>query len=889
MPKQISLSTFLLWFTLASTASAITKPTLPQYQVNTDLSNSPVTGKSIPVASGGDIQAAINSANPGDEIVLQAGGTWIGQYVLPNKGQNSAWITIRSSAVSNLPAPGTRVSPQDAANMPKIMAQGTGAAFAFANKANHYRLIGLDITEQPAQYLNYGLIMQGDPNDTDPTDLPSYITVDRCYIHGGALGHIKFGWQMNGSYLALIDSYVSEMHGIGQDSQAVMGYMGTGPLKISNNFLEGAAENVMFGGAYDAIPNTTTADVTFTKNYLYKPLAWQNSIVPQPSLTTVNGTSGGTLVPGTYYYAVIAQGTAGTLTTPGSCQSTRSNEVAVTVVPGQNATALQWTEPSYGDSQDTRFADSFVVLRTQDPPGAANRTWTYYVMTPTAGATALTFTDNGSSAQTGYAEWPRFWDIKNLLEIKNGVRMLVDSNVMEGNWFAAQNGFSILFTPRNEAPFMPGNRISDITFSNNVVRHVSGGINIASEDDLQSPVDSLQEQATARLAFVNNLFEDVSWNYGGVGAFAELQSNSVAGLPPAHDLLFDHNTIFQNGNVANIYVAAGALQDVSITNNIFGEGSYGWYVNALGQSYNALAQALTGLNFANNVWAGDPTVFQFPGNFYPATLAQIGFVNYNNGVGGDYHLAVGSPYKGLASDGTDPGVNMDLISVTASQAITGAATSTVGTAAGSTAGNGSSSSTGAPVATTSAGATPTTPVPISITTGSLAQASQAAWFAIASVNSGKCLTMQSDWTVAQFRCVATNPAQMFRLSPVVDSNGSVTGYEIYTRNGSGLGFNVWGDTPNNGAIIGMYPLSGQVNEIFSINPDQTGNFTLVPKNSGSCFDITSVSKDDGAPLQQWSCNGQSNQAFQFVMLDTSTGDGSTVANSSGTGSAAQAL
>ncbi len=276
-------------------------------------------------------------------------------------------------------------------------------------------------------------------------------------------------------------------------------------------------------------------------------------------------------------------------------------------------------------------------------------------MTPTAGATTLTFTDNGSSSQTGYSEWPRYWDIKNLLEIKNGVRMLVDSNVMEGNWFSAQNGFSILFTPRNEVPFMPGNRISDITFSNNVVRHVSGGINIASEDDLQSPVDSLQEQATARLAFVNNLFEDVSTNYGGVGVFAELQSNPAVGLPPAHDLLFDHNTIFQNGNVANIYVAAGALQDVSITNNIFGEGSYGWYVNVLGQSYSALAQALTGLTFSNNVWAGDPTVFQFAGNSYPATLAQIGFVNYNNGSGGDYHLAVGSPYKGIGDRRDRPG------------------------------------------------------------------------------------------------------------------------------------------------------------------------------------------------------------------------------------------
>jgi hypothetical protein len=300
-----------------------------------------------------------------------------------------------------------------------------------------------------------------------------------------------------------------------------------------------------------------------------------------------------------------------------------------------------------------------------------------------------------------------------------------------------------------------------------------------------------------------------------------------------------------------------------------------------------LAQALTGLTFASNVWAGDPTVFQFAGNFYPATLAQIGFVNFNNGSGGDYHLAVGSPYKGVATDGTDPGVNMDVIAITASQSTTGAAISTSSSTAGTTS-SATSSNTGGTVATASGG-TPVTVATTSNPVGSLAQASQAAWFAIASVNSGKCLTMQSDWTVAQYPCAATNTAQMFRLSPVMDGDGSVTGYEIYNRNGSGLGLNVWGATANNGAAIGMYQLSGQVNEIFSVNPDQAGNFTLVPKNSGSCFDITDISKDDGAPLQQWTCNGQANQAFDFVLLDNSTEAGSSVTSSSGAGSATQAL
>ncbi len=282
----IALSLFATNFVFAVTA-----PTLPRLQVNTDMPA--VTGKSIRVQSGGDLQAAINSANPGDEIVLQAGGVWTGNYTLPNKGRTTRWIVIRSSALSRLPAPGKRVAPTDAANMPRIQAAGTGTAFTIAPQANHYRLVGLEITEQPKQYLNYGLIMEGDPNDSNTADLPSYITVDRCYIHGETLSHIKFGMQLNGSYFAVIDSYLSEFHGIGQDTQALFSYMGSGPFKIANNFLEGSGENILFGGAWDAIPNAIAADVTVTNNYFYKPQAWRTqSIIPAPTALTVRPAMG---------------------------------------------------------------------------------------------------------------------------------------------------------------------------------------------------------------------------------------------------------------------------------------------------------------------------------------------------------------------------------------------------------------------------------------------------------------------------------------------------------------------------------------------------------------------------------------------------------------------
>src|SRR5690349_1642692 len=68
-------------------------------------------GKTINVTASDDVQAAINKAQPGDVIKLQAGATFTGNFRLPNKS-GSDWIVIRSSAPdADLPPPGTRVTP----------------------------------------------------------------------------------------------------------------------------------------------------------------------------------------------------------------------------------------------------------------------------------------------------------------------------------------------------------------------------------------------------------------------------------------------------------------------------------------------------------------------------------------------------------------------------------------------------------------------------------------------------------------------------------------------------------------------------------------------------------------------------------------------------------
>src|SRR5579864_2945789 len=45
----------------------------------------PPTGKTITVNAGGNLQTAINSALPGDVVVVQAGATFTGNFTLPAK------------------------------------------------------------------------------------------------------------------------------------------------------------------------------------------------------------------------------------------------------------------------------------------------------------------------------------------------------------------------------------------------------------------------------------------------------------------------------------------------------------------------------------------------------------------------------------------------------------------------------------------------------------------------------------------------------------------------------------------------------------------------------------------------------------------------------------
>jgi hypothetical protein len=261
----------------AQTTFAVSSdPALPKL-LNTQYS--PPTGSTINVPGGGDLQAALNSAQPGDQIVLEAGASYTGPFTLPVKG-GAGWIIIRTSTPdAELPAEGQRMKPSYAALLPKIVTPNGGAAIQTAPGAHHYRFIGVEVAVADGVTANNGLVLFGDgsPAQFALSQVPHDLILDRSYIHGNATGNLSRCVGLNSAASAVIDSYLSECHAQGSDAQAIAGWNGPGPFKIVNNYLEGSGENVMFGGANPAIANLIPSDIEIRRNHFFKPLAWRAS------------------------------------------------------------------------------------------------------------------------------------------------------------------------------------------------------------------------------------------------------------------------------------------------------------------------------------------------------------------------------------------------------------------------------------------------------------------------------------------------------------------------------------------------------------------------------------------------------------------------------------
>jgi len=123
------------------------------------------------------------------------------------------------------------------------------------------------------------------------------------------------------------------------------------------------------------------------------------------------------------------------------------------------------------------------------------------------------------------------------------------------------------------------------------------------------------------------------------------------------DYTITHNTIIDTAVApASSDVAmtdsAQKINNFVFTNNLSTHTAYGFLGSGVGEGTRALNTYFTNWTFSRNALVGRPAGSYPAGNFFPANVAAVSFVNY---PGGNYALAAASPYNNAGTDGMDIG------------------------------------------------------------------------------------------------------------------------------------------------------------------------------------------------------------------------------------------
>lgn len=464
----------------------------------------------ITVQAGGDLQAALVNAQPGDTIALQPGATFTGNFTLPQKG-GDAVITLRTGGPDAVPE-GARMTLDAAAGLAKLKSPNSAPALQTSPGAHHWRIELLEVQGNGGS----DLITLGDGSGAQSSlaSVPHDLVLDRVYVHGDPDAGQKRCIALNSAATTVSNSWVADCKAKGQDSQAIGGWNGPGPYTITGNYLEGAGENIMFGGSDPSIPNLVPGDITITGNTIAKPVEWR------------------------------------------------------------------------GEK----------------------------------------------------------WQVKNLLELKNAQRVTVRGNTLQYNWQAAQNGFAILFTVRNQDGRCPWCVVSDVTFDRNVVEHSAAGISILGRDN------NHPSGQTHGIRITNNVFADIdNQHWGGNGYFL-----AMSGGP--RDIVVDHNTIVQEHASGLIQMDGPPILGFQFTNNVGRQNSFGIIGTNHGPGNDSIQAYLPGSQITDNVIADGNASKYPPGNKFPSSAQFIAqFVGYS---AGDYRLLPTSAWRGAGTDARDLGADL---------------------------------------------------------------------------------------------------------------------------------------------------------------------------------------------------------------------------------------
>jgi hypothetical protein len=264
--------------------------------------------------------------------------------------------------------------------------------------------------------------------------------------------------------------------------------------------------------------------------------------------------------------------------------------------------------------------------------------------------------------------------VKNHLELKNAARVLIEGNLMENSWGGfSQNGFGILLTPKNQhkgrGNVCPLCQVTDVTIRYVQVSHAGAGIQLATA--VSASGQGAQALAGARWSIHDVVLDDLSPKYGGGGTGFEILNTWSKNV--LNHVTINHVTAFPDPS-GHIIVVGNSVKNprmsgLVFTNNLVLTGRYPVW-NTGGRDscsrkdvpVTSFSKCFSSYTFANNGLIATPPAFppsSWPtNNMFPPTVDDVGFVDFNNGDGGNYALQANSPYKDMGTDGKDLGADI---------------------------------------------------------------------------------------------------------------------------------------------------------------------------------------------------------------------------------------
>jgi hypothetical protein len=195
------------------------------------------------------------------------------------------------------------------------------------------------------------------------------------------------------------------------------------------------------------------------------------------------------------------------------------------------------------------------------------------------------------------SSWKGVWEVKNLLELKLGQRVLVENNVFNNVWADAQTGFAINIKSTDQDGSAPWANTSNVTIRNNLIENAVSGVSVAAAPD-PNPA-----RPTSNVAITGNTFAHIG---GGAGAPDGTLFQILGSGGAIDNLTIADNKALTGVDGLNTTVSfdGAPTTHFAFTGNTLMEGAYGFKGSGASPGQGTLQAFAPGAVFAGNTLIG---------------------------------------------------------------------------------------------------------------------------------------------------------------------------------------------------------------------------------------------------------------------------------------------